>query len=188
MNNLHCIGNISYWHAILHQESNFIYINHTFQKQSYLSQFDIMTSNGRLKLSIPTKKSSRKGMFDKVLIDYSNNWQVELWRSIQNAYSKSPFFLYYGYKIEEVILKKHVTLINLNWELYRILSKCIHMPSIMKLDHEVVVMYNHNNLNKLSSYPQVFDDRWDFESNLSIIDVLFNLGPETIDYLLSIRV
>jgi hypothetical protein len=51
-----------------------------------------------------------------------------------------------------------------------------------------VVMYNHNNLNKLSSYPQVFDDRWDFESNLSIIDVLFNLGPETIDYLLSIRV
>lgn len=60
MNNLHCIGNISYWHAIIQSESNYIHINHTFQKQSYLSQFEIMTSNGKLKLSIPTQKSTRK--------------------------------------------------------------------------------------------------------------------------------
>ena len=78
MNNLHCVGNISYWHSILRQESDFIYTNHTFQKQSFLSQFEIMTSNGRLKLIIPTQKTSRKGMFDKVLIDYSNNWQIEI--------------------------------------------------------------------------------------------------------------
>jgi hypothetical protein len=188
MNNLHCVGNISYWHSILRQESDLIYTNHTFQKQSFLSQFEIMTSNGRLKLSIPTQKTSRKGLFDKVLIDYSSNWQIEMWRSIQNAYSKSPFFLYYGYKIEEIILKKHITLIDFNWQMFNVISGCIHSPHDMKLDQEEVAIYNQNSLKNLSSYPQVFDDRWDFETNLSIIDLLFNLGPETIDYLLCIRV
>ena len=188
MNNLHCVGNISYWHSILRQESDFIYTNHTFQKQSFLSQFEIMTSNGRLKLSIPTQKTSRKGMFYKVLIDYSNNWQIEMWRSIQNAYSKSPFFLYYGYKIEEVILKKNITLLDFNWQMFNVVSKCIHLPYDLKLDQEEVVIYNQNDYKDLPSYPQVFDDRWDFEPNLSIIDLLFNLGPETIDYLLGIRV
>jgi hypothetical protein len=111
-----------------------------------------------------------------------------MWRSIQNAYSKSPFFLYYGYKIEEIILKKHITLIDFNWQMFNVISGCIHSPHDMKLDQEEVAIYNQNSLKNLSSYPQVFDDRWDFETNLSIIDLLFNLGPETIDYLLGIRV
>ena len=188
MNNLHCIGNISYWHAIIQIESNYIHINHTFQKQSYLSQFEIMTSNGKLKLSIPTQKSTRKGMYSEVLIDYSNNWQTELWRSIQNAYSKSPFFLYYGYKLEEVILKRHLKLIDLNWELFKVLGSCIHKPLDIELEKEEITKYQETRIENLANYPQVFDDRLDFESNLSIIDVLFNLGPETIDYLLGIRV
>jgi hypothetical protein len=188
MNNLHCIGNISYWHAIIQSESNYIHINHTFQKQSYLSQFEIMTSNGKLKLSIPTQKSTRKGMYSEVLIDYSNNWQTELWRSIQNAYSKSPFFLYYGYKLEEVILKRHLKLIDLNWELFKVLGSCIYKPLDIELEKEEITNYQETRIGNLANYPQVFDDRLDFESNLGIIDVLFNLGPETIDYLLGIRV
>ena len=188
MNNLHCIGNVSYWHAIIQSESNYIHINHTFQKQSYLSQFEIMTSNGKLKLSIPTQKSTRKGMYSEVLIDYSNNWQTELWRSIQNAYSKSPFFLYYGYKLEEVILKRHLKLIDLNWELFKVLGSCIYKPLDIELEKEEITKYQETRIENLANYPQVFDDRLDFESNLSIIDVLFNLGPETIDYLLGIRV
>lgn len=188
MNNLHCIGNISYWQSIIQMDTNDIYINHTFQKQTYLSQFEIMTSNGRLKLSIPTQKSTRKRMYNEVLIDYSNNWQIEMWRSIQNAYSKSPFFLYYGYKLEEVILEKHTKLIDLNWALFQVLCQCIHKPLNVELEEDENVMYNEIELENLAAYPQVFDDRWEFESNLSIIDVLFNLGPETIDYLLRIRV
>lgn len=188
MNNLHCIGNISYWQSIIQMDTNNIYINHTFQKQTYLSQFEIMTSNGRLKLSIPTQKSTRKRMYNEVLIDYSNNWQIEMWRSIQNAYSKSPFFLYYGYKLEEVILEKHTKLIDLNWALFQVLCQCIHKPLNVELEEDENVMYNEIELENLAAYPQVFDDRWEFESNLSIIDVLFNLGPETIDYLLRIRV
>ena len=186
MNNLHCIGNISYWHSIIQMDTNYIHINHTFQKQTYLSQFEIMTSNGRLKLSIPTQKSTRKGMYNEVLIDYSNNWQIEMWRSIQNAYSKSPFFLYYGYKFEEVLLKKHTKLVDLNWALFQVLCQCIRKPLNLELEKEEIVMYNELESEKLATYPQVFDDRLKFESNLSIIDVLFNLGPETIDYLLRI--
>ena len=186
MNNLHCIGNISYWHSIIRSETNYIFINHTFQKQSYLSQFEIMTSNGKLKLSIPTQKSTRKGMYNEVLIDYSNNWQTEVWRSIQNAYSKSPFFLYYGYKLEEVILRRHIKLIDLNWELFKVLITCIHKSIDIEFNREEITKYQETRIENLANYPQVFDDRLDFESDMGIIDVLFNLGPETLDYLLSI--
>tara|TARA_B100001093_G_C26770223_1_gene989793 strand:+ start:639 stop:1076 length:438 start_codon:yes stop_codon:yes gene_type:complete len=145
-----------------------------------------MTSNGKLKLSIPTQKSTRKGMYNEVLIDYSKNWQTEVWRSIKNAYSKSPFFLYYGYKLEEVILRRHLKLIDLNWELFKVLITCIHKSKDIEFNKEEITKYQETRIENLANYPQVFDDRLDFESDLGIIDVLFNLGPETLDYLLSI--
>jgi hypothetical protein len=181
---LHCIGNISHWSALLRATEVIIQINHTYQKQSELSQYEISTASGRLKLSIPTQKSTRKGPYSEVKIDYSTNWQVEHWRSIRNAYHKSPFYLYYGYKVEEVYMQKYDTLLGLNQALFTTLLSCIKYTKKSELNTSDIVYYRgsiglHNNI-----YPQVFDTKIDFEENLSILDVLFNLGPETQDYLL----
>jgi hypothetical protein len=181
--NLHCVGNISYWSQMIRQGERTLYTNHTFQKQTYLSQFEILTSTGRLKLSIPSKKSTRKGLYSDVHIDYSFNWQKEMWRTIQNAYSKSPFFLFYGYKIEAELMKKETALINLNWSLFQAIVSCLKIPNVYQLDTTQSVYFDSIIPIKNELYPQVFDDRIPFEYDLSILDLLFNLGPETLDYL-----
>ncbi len=181
---LHCIGNISHWSALLRRPEIVLQINHTYQKQSELSQYEIATASGRLKLSIPTQKSTRKGAYSEVKIDYSTNWQVEHWRSIRNAYHKSPFYLFYGYKIEEVYMQKYDTLLALNEALFRTLLSCIKCPEKSVINTSDAVYYETSTHIHNSVYPQVFDAKIKFEENLSILDVLFNLGPETQDYLL----
>jgi hypothetical protein len=181
---LHCIGNISHWSGLLSKPEIILLINHTYQKQSELSQYEIATASGRLKLSIPTQKSTRKGAYSEVRIDYSTNWQVEHWRSIRNAYHKSPFYLYYGYKIEEVYMHKYDTLLELNKALFDTLLSCIKCNKKSAINNSEPAYYKESTCINNSVYPQVFDTKIKFEKNLSILDVLFNLGPETQDYLL----
>ncbi|MDA8886033.1 WbqC family protein [Bacteroidia bacterium] len=180
---LHCIGNIGYWIKLMTNNESTLYLNHTFQKQSALSQFEIATSNGRLKLSIPTIKDTRKGKYKDVKINYQSNWQVEHWRSIENAYLKSPFFLYYGYRIESVFKSKHLTLLELNLALFTVIERCLKCEKEFKVNYIKEVYLQKEALTSVESYPQVFDTKNNFEADLSILDLIFNLGPECADYL-----
>lgn len=182
------IGNISYWAEVLQTDEQVsLCTHHTFQKQSSLSQCEIMTTSGRLKLSIPTIKNTRKGWYKDVQIDHSTKWQIEHWRSIESAYLKSPFFLYYGYKIEPIFLSENKYLLDYNILLSEILCTCLKVDKINLNDKNTYTFQKQTRLIKSDhTYPQVFDTRLPFESNLSLLDVLFNLGPETKDYLLSL--
>ncbi|MGB0851210.1 MAG: WbqC family protein [Bacteroidia bacterium] len=180
-----CIGSISYWVEISKKADVVLYSNHTFQKQSSLSQFEITTSNGRLKLSVPTKKSTRKGALKDVEIDYTSNWQIEHWRSIENAYLKSPFFLYYGYKIERVFKSNPRYLLDFNISLFNEIAKCIKLSKAINEDSETSQYYKEIEVLNHKTYPQVFDTKQPFVPNLCILDLLFNLGPETLEFLLN---
>ncbi len=182
---LRCFGNIAYWSYLVKKESVVLELNHTFQKQSDLSQYDIVTAQGILKLSVPTQKNTRKGLYEQVHIDYNSAWQVEHWRSIENAYRKSPFFLYYGYKIERVFMKKHLTLLEFNLAIFEALHQCIKTTSTWEIDNTAQIYYTKIEALKSPVYPQVFDAQIPFQENVCILDLLFNLGPETKDYLLS---
>ena len=129
------IGSIAYWSRLVKLEDPIIHLNHSFQKQSELSQYDIVTSQGRLKLSIPTQKKTRKGPYENVMIDYNSTWQAEHWRSITNSYRKSPFFLYYGYKIEAVYMTEHKTLMQFNRALLDVLYNCLKLDNEPTIDH-----------------------------------------------------
>ena len=183
--NLHCIGNITYWSTLVSKSELVLEIQHTFQKQSELSQYEIATANGRLQLSIPTQKSTRKGAYSDVKLDYSTNWQTEHWRSIENAYLKSPFYLYYGYKIEEVYKCEHEKLVAFNKALFDTILSCIKLNRPVTVNLSDAVYFTPTAPIHNKKYPQVYDTKNTFEENLSILDVLFNLGPETHDYLLS---
>lgn len=182
---LHCFGNISYWSSIVADATSKLKINHTFLKQSPLSQYEIMTTNGVLKMSIPTLKKTRKGHYENVLIDYSSDWKSEQWRGIENAYIKSPFFLYYGYKIKPVFLAEYTSLLKLNIALHQCICKCLKIESL-QLDKESSVYFKKEIKKEITQYPQVYDVKLEFENDLSILDLLFNLGPETKDYLFSL--
>jgi len=182
---LSCIGNIFYWTELLNNPEPVIYLNHTFQKQSELSQYDIVTANGRLKLSVPTQKSTRKGSFSDVKIDPTSKWQVEHWRSIENAYLKSPFFLYYGYKIEVAYNTKYDSLVEFNLAVMHIICDCLKLKKHPRIDNIEPVYYSKDQHIDNCEYPQVFDTHIDFVGNTSILDLIFNLGPEAKEYLIN---
>ena len=180
------VGSIAYWSRLVNLENPIIHLNHSFQKQSELSQYDIVTSQGRLKLSTPTIKKTRKGPYANVMIDYNSAWQTEHWRSLTNSYRKSPFFLYYGYKIEAVYMTEFKTLMQFNHALLNVLCNCLkldHKPTIDQVSETYFV--KTPTLNN-EAYPQVFDSALNFEENLSVLDLIFNLGPEAKDYLESL--
>ncbi|MFB1003670.1 MAG: WbqC family protein [Bacteroidia bacterium] len=180
------IGSIAYWSRLVNLENPIIHLNHSFQKQSELSQYDIVTSQGRLKLSIPTQKRTRKGPYENVMIDYNSAWQIEHWRSITNSYRKSPFFLYYGYKIEAVYMTEYKTLMQFNRALLDVLYNCLKLDNEPTIDHISDAFFVKTPMLNNTVYPQVFDSMLDFEENLSVLDLIFNLGPEATDYLVSL--
>ena len=186
---LPCIGDLVFWSKLVQNSPATIYTNHTFQKQCDLSQFEIASAQGRQKLSIPTVKATRKGLYKNVEIDFSSNWQLEHWRSIENAYLKSPFFLYYGYKIEPLLTLKEKNLLTFNKALIGSISNCLKMTSPAFNNKEQIAVNRTKEVlgHPPLEYPQVFDTRVAFQENLSILDLLFHLGQETKEYLSSLH-
>ena len=123
------------------------------------------------------------------MICYEENWQKKHWKSIQSAYNSSPFFEYYKEELKSVFFLKEKFLIDYNQNLNRKVLEIIgHNPTIHKTNVYVkrssldFRKYNWNK-KKYSKYCQVFEHKNGFISNLSIIDLIFNLGTETIGYL-----
>lgn len=181
-----CIGSIAYWYNLLLDNHSVLFVNHTFQKQSTLSQYEIVTANGRLKMSVPTIKATRKGSYSNVIIDRASNWQVVQWRSIENAYQKSPFFLYYGDKIGVVFKAEYTTLFQFNLALFKVLCICLKIKENWSVNKDKPCFFTETICASNKHYPQVFDSKIDFEKNLSVLDLIFNLGPEAADYLASL--
>jgi hypothetical protein len=178
-----CVGDISYWAQLINQKKVVLTLNHTFQKQTSLSQYQIVGPNGVQKLSVPLKKSTRKGPYVDVEISYDENWIDEHWKSLNSYYKKSPFFLYYNYKIEPVYHAKHTTLVQFNLALLNAVLKCLKVDIETVTDNDLAVSFVEQDKKLIPSYPQVFDVKMNFQPNMSILDLLFNLGPEAVDYL-----
>jgi len=168
-----------------------------FHKQTYRNRCYIYSANGKLPLCIALEHSRRSGLPIKdVKISYALPWNKMHWRAITSAYNKSAYFLYYGDDFEKFFSGSYKWLIELNHD---IISVCL---KLLKLNKEIVYTeifqkkYIDNTLdlrnginpkNKSSidfpAYNQVFDTKFGFIGNLSIIDLLFNCGPESLEYI-----
>ena len=185
-------GPISYY-AILLQHSNCNIEHHEhFVKQSIRNRCNIYGANGELQLTIPKqRKGSDKTIIKKIQISYKQNWQKEHWNAIVSSYNSSPYFEYYKDKFlpffEE---EEEVLLINFNQKLQTVILSILQeekrIQTTSKYLHKgnFTDLRNHNwNLKKQDRYNQVFMEKHGFIANLSILDLLFNLGPESADYL-----
>ena len=161
-----------------------------------------MTANGLQDLSIPVRKPSGNHTLTKdVLVSDHSSWQMNHWRSIVSAYKKSPYFIHYAPLIEPLYL--HVfsgTLVAWNDRLLRMLAEemglCIELSKTYGYEKNPGKSIDLRNnftpkqvwppLNTGFSWPQyhqVFADKHGFMANLSIIDLLFNQGPDAKYYL-----
>ena len=190
--------------SAIQSENISIEIHETYPKQTYRNRCNIATASGIIALTVPVKKTN--GNHTKtadILIDYSTNWQQLHWRSVVTAYNKSPYFLYYRDLLEPIFAKKHQSLVELNHELISLLFTIlgcnskklvytgeyfhqVEMADLRNTFHPKLNRADHNPV-EMPRYIQVFEEKLGFIPDLSMIDLLFNLGPEALDYLRKIE-
>ncbi|MFO7978722.1 MAG: WbqC family protein [Bacteroidales bacterium] len=174
----------------------------TYPRQTWRNRCRIVSANGLLDLSIPVEKPHNKPAITKeVMISTRHSWQKNHWRAIQSAYSKSPFFIYYKDAFEAMYNQPPpAKLLDWNYKLLEVIaSQIIPLPQIKYTQEYQKVPADMKDLreafspkahrqqqdisHQLPEYYQVFSASMPFQPNLSILDLLFNIGPMTIDYL-----
>ncbi|MFV8372517.1 WbqC family protein [Flavobacterium sp. LB2P74] len=188
---------ISHFAAMVQSENITFEIEDNFQKQTNRNRAYIYSPNGIQLLNIPVKHSKESHQKTKdIKIETDFDWQKQHFKSLEAGYRSSPFFEFFEDDIRPIFEKKYTFLLDLNFEVFAILSKCFRL----KLDFTNTTEYLHEvdttaitdfralvngkkDLSLFESYTQVFDDKHGFINNLSVLDLLFNEGKYALDYL-----
>ena len=182
---------ISYYAIFLQNPNCSIELYEHFIKQSIRNRCDIYGANGKLRLSIPKeRKGSSKTIIKNLKISYKQDWQKQHWHAIESAYNSSPFFEYYKDELKPFFEEKEKYLVNFNNKLQKAIISMLKQENSQKNTTkyfhkgDFLDLRNYTwELKKQKEYDQVFMEKQGFISNLSILDLLFNLGPESADYL-----
>ncbi|MCK5168592.1 MAG: WbqC family protein [Bacteroidales bacterium] len=190
---------VQYYTKLLKYDEVFIETHENFIKQSYRNRCKIYGANGDLSLSIPVKKISVKTKIINLLIDYDTNWQKLHWKSIESSYRSSPFFEFYEDDLKPFYEKKYKFLIDFNSEIQNVILEHldikINLKFTDKFRHKLTEEFDDfreqihpkmetNDPDFITvEYTQVFHEKHGFIPNLSIIDLLFNEGPNAIEAL-----
>lgn len=186
---------ISHFAVIAQSESITFEMEDNFQKQTNRNRTYIYSPNGIQLLNIPVKHSKATHQKTKdILIENEFDWQKQHFKSLEAAYRSSPFFEYFEDDIAPIFEKKHQFLMDLNFEILDVVTKCLRMKlefgKTTEYFHEVTDFTDFRYLangkkdaNSFEKYTQVFDDKHGFINNLSVLDLLFNEGKFAMDYL-----
>jgi hypothetical protein len=184
-------GNIEYFSFFAKHQTVGIDITETYQKQTFRNRSQIYGANGMLNISVPVKRPYGKlTKVNQVEISYLENWQKNHWKSIESAYRRTPFYEFYTDAIKDILFKKHQYLIDLNLAFTNHLIEKLGIDCKIKLitsspnfefnDLRSILSSKHKSDFKCKPYIQTFSDRNPFINNLSILDLLFNEGPNSI--------
>lgn len=163
-------------------------------KQTYRNRCVIATTGGKQTLTIPVvKPDGPKQLMKDVRISDHGDWRRQHWNALESAYMNSPFFMYYQDDFHPFYEKKYEFLIDFNTELT---LRIMELAGINKALHKTGSYGNKESGNQgitdmryliepgkgepenPRTYWQVFKQKHGFLSNLSAVDLLFNMGPE----------
>lgn len=155
-------------------------------KRAKFNRYSILGSNGVIQLSVPLKGGrNQKLALTEIGIANEEGWQKRHWRTLFSCYNKSPYFEFYKESLQQLLFKNHQNLFALNLaSTYWILDRLKIKYEVQLMDDPNLIQTSTNGQIGSYHYPQVFEDRVGFQSGLSTLDLLFNLGPSSGDWLL----
>lgn len=191
---------IAYMSALLRCSEAAIEVKETFPKQTYRNRMEILTAGGVRVLTVPVMRTNHSRT-EEVGIDYKDRWNVVHLRTLTAAYAASPYFMYYKDDLEALLMRHYERLVDLNdavmeWVLAKLKVQCrlTHTADYQPEGGEAGDLRNRFTPKKpfptegMRPYYQVFADRLPFTPNLSVMDLLMNIGPEAKKYLETIEI
>lgn len=191
---LHYLPNVLWMSYFLTNDCT-IDVHEHYIKQSYRNRCVILSANGPLALTIPVKKTAHKMPVHQIEADATVSWQRQHWESIKTAYGSSPYFIHYAPYFEPLFNQRVTSLMDFEIDLLKLVIKLLKVEVVPKLSEHFIEITAEMDLRKaispkvkpaveFSPYLQVFNEKFGFVPNLSIIDLLFNYGTRAKDYLL----
>ena len=168
-----------------------------FQKQTYRNRCYIYGANGKQLLSVPIHHSNANGRqkTKDIKIDHSFSWKKNMMKSLESSYRSSPYFEFYEDDIRQIFEKEHLFLLDLNLHSDELVKECLQLDQEVSFT-DTYVDYDDESQDyrflagvkkmpafELNTYTQVFDDKYGFIINLSVLDLIFNEGPNALEYL-----
>ncbi len=187
---------VQYYSKFLKYDEIYIEQFEHFNKQTYRNRCVIMGGNGPIQLVVPVVKGrGRKILIKDLKISYDIEWQRNHWRTIFSAYNSSPFFEYYKDDIQPFFETKHEFLFDFNLKIHENVCELLEIQNntFLTTDFEKVPDETLNLREIISpkispeidlefqpqKYTQVFSEKLGFVPNLSILDLIFNEGPNS---------
>lgn len=187
---------VHFYARFIHHPEIYIEQFEHFNKQTYRNRAIISGGNGLVTLVVPVVKGrGPKVLIKDVQLSYDMNWQRNQWQTIVSAYNSSPYFEYYKDELQPFFEKQYKFLLDFNGQIHTTICDFLEINNIIKLtsDFEEVPEGALNLRDAISpknktlpdpafiaaEYTQVFTEKFGFLPNLSILDLLFNEGPNT---------
>ena len=189
------LPNIHYMAWLVSQKQVAMVTDNPYQKQTFRNRTEIYGANGKLALTVPVIYTQKnRQLYKDVRIANDGKWQSQHLKSLESAYRMSPFYEFYIDDLMPLFENKFDFILELNLKCFEILTSCLQididvnytsayekLPTNLS-DYRHMVNRN-SNTHEFIPYKQVFTEKHGFLSNLSILDLLFNEGPNSELYL-----
>ena len=189
---------VDYFKILANEKNAEIFIYDRFRKMSFHNRFVLAGANGIVHLTIPIKGGrEQKKLITEVEIDHSFDWQKKHWRTLVSGYAKAPFFDYYSEEIRTLLFNRENNLTNYNIYILRKICSWLKISVVVNEigqvfttdeDYRNTILprnFQNDAATWKPTYPQVFEDKIGFQPNLSILDLLLNVGPASRDLLVN---
>lgn len=187
-------GNIEFWLTLLQNSCFEIELHESFVKQSLRNKCEILGANGSITLTAPVLGRSKGTLTKDVVLDFTENWPKKHLHSIKSAYGHSPYFEHYIDEIEQFYNNagRYTLLAEFNLKSLVLIKNILEIKEdfttsadfLKPHENELRTRFKSGKKNKnYSPYYQTFSDRFPFEPNLCILDLVFNSGNEALTYL-----
>ena len=190
---------ISYMARFLAEDEPLIEIHDTYHKQTYRNRCNVMTANGMESLSVPiVKVNGNHTMTKDIAISPIEPWQHIHSRCLESAYKASPYFDHYYDYLRPIFEGHFERLVDLNdsalaaiLKMLKVKKEIVHTTDyIREAEHDFREAFSPKRPFENIVFPeyyQVFCAKFPFASDLSVLDLIFNEGPEAVCYLKSLQ-